>query len=72
MDNARQKYNCSIWISCWARMDDTHLMTRALRDSIGLAVVLRHVRVNEVHDVRADGHREDGRQSCGLLRLTFH
>lgn len=42
-------------------------MTGALGDSVRLTVVLRHVGVDEVHDVGADGHREHSRQGRGLL-----
>jgi len=46
------------------------LVTRLGRDSVGLAVVLRHVGVHDRHDVGTDGGREDGRQGslAGLRR----
>ena len=46
-------------------------MTRALGHSVRLAVVLGHVRVHEIDDVRADGHSEDGGQGGGLLRFAL-
>lgn len=48
-----------------------HLVTGALGHRVRLAVVLGHVRVHEVHDVRPDGHREDGREGGGLLGHTL-
>lgn len=35
-------------------------MTCTLGDSVRLAMILRHVGVNEIHNVWADGDREDG------------
>lgn len=45
----------------------SHLVTRALGHSVRLAVVLGHVGVDKVHDVRADGHGEHGGEGRGLL-----
>lgn len=44
-----------------------HLVTGALGHGVRLAVVLGHVGVHEVHDIRPDGHREHGREGGGLL-----
>lgn len=46
-------------------------MAGALGHRVRLAVVLGHVRVNEVHDIRPDGHREHGREGGALLGHTL-
>ena len=42
------------------------LVTGVAVDGVGLAGVLRHLGVHEVHDVRADGGGEDSRESNGV------